>query len=99
MHFINEVHFDSIKCMSQRVLRNENISTKTHNMQEMSSKNIIEIDLHITTSMFYYHKSSLIFYNNDNEIFLDITIKKQKIRKSRRHVDESNENYEKRLIA
>ena len=38
----------------------------------MSSKNILEIDLHVAVSVSYYNKSSLIFYNNERKIFSNI---------------------------
>ena len=60
---------------------------KRNNLQEMPLKDIVETDLYITAFVFYYHKFSLIFYNDEQKMFPDIIVEQQKIRKSRRQFD------------
>ena len=91
IHFIDETHINSEECMSQRVLKTEDTATKPENLQELSFKNTVDMSLHIAASIFYYHKSSLIFYNNDKKIFSDIKVKKQKARMFKRRQEESEE--------
>ena len=83
--------------MSQQALRTEDTATKSQNLQKLPLKNIADINLYIAALILYYHKSSLIFYNNDKEIFSNIKIKEQKARMPKRRQEESEEIWDERL--
>jgi hypothetical protein len=81
VHFTNETHADPKELYSKRILREEDTRYESENMQSMSDMK--KIKLHFAASVFWHHKSFLIFYNDEHDTSLVIIKKSSKSRKSK----------------
>jgi hypothetical protein len=93
VHFSNETHFDSDETYSKRVLREQNTRYESQNMQIML--NMKKVKLHFEISIFWHHKSSLQFYNDEHDSSF-VVIKKSL--KSRRSRNQTKKTYQQRII-
>ncbi len=93
VHFIDEAHFDLDEIFSKRVLREESTRFESENMQIMSDMK--EVKLHFAISIFWHHKNSLQFYNDEHDSSL-VVIKK--LLKSRRSRYQTKKTYQQRIV-
>ncbi len=81
VHFTNEARLNSNETYSKRILREEGTRYETRNMQFML--NMKEVKLHFAASIFWHHKSPLLFYNDEHDSSFVIIKKSLKSRKSK----------------
>jgi len=93
---MDETHFDSNAEIREYVLRRKKTVIANKNLQEIKSKNKSK-SLHIIDDVFYYTRTSLIFYNDEIETILDIVIKDARSAKSKRESNDTHDQYETRL--
>jgi hypothetical protein len=93
VHFTNEAYFDSDESYSKRVLREKSTRYETQNMQIMIDMK--KMKLHFEASIFWHHKSSLQFYNDEHDSLFVIIKKSFKSRRSR---NQTKKTYQQRIL-
>ena len=94
MHWTDEVHVDRGMAIQQYIFREEGYYDGLIVEQPPQGKLVI----HIATSVSWYHKSLLVFYNDSHWTYESLIAVHNKNKPRRRPKSETDEQYQQRLI-
>ena len=94
VHWTDEAHGNPLAEPTGRILREEGTAYDQENMQAKSD--LEGCTIHVAASVSWWHKSDLIFYNDENDETA-AQVKIQKTRKPRKRQREDEEMYQQRL--
>ncbi len=92
----NKAHFDFDAKIREYVLRQRGTTIANKNLQKITPKNKSKL-LYIIGDVFYYTRTSLIFYNNKTKIISNIVIKDAKSTKLEQEANDTYDQYKTRL--